>query len=155
MQFKERINEKLLKSQEIHPTAYLLGILSTFNNRYQTSANNYFKEVTWKQYFTLICIQLFNNPPILRDLAAAMDSSHQNVKQILNKLQKKGFIRLVEDEEDRRSQRVYLTEKVQMLYKTKEDGIHEFIQNLYQGISSEDLMTTIKTIQTMERNLNE
>lgn len=64
-------------------------------------------------------------------------------------------MRLVEDPVDHRSPRVSLTDKVGQLAKEKETGIEAFVQGLYQGISDQDLLTTIRTLQTMERNLNQ
>ncbi len=81
---------------------FLLGLLSAFDNRYQAAADAYFKEMTWKQFFAIICINLCKEPPTLNELSDIMGSSHQNVKQILLKLEKKGFISTVPDEKDKR-----------------------------------------------------
>ena len=42
-----------------------------------------------------------------------MGSSHQNVKQILLKLEKKGFVSISVDEQDKRKQRIELTDYCQ------------------------------------------
>ncbi len=60
-----------------------------------------------------------------------MGSSHQNVKQILLKLEKKHFVSTVPDEKDKRKQRIF------------------------DGIDEKSLQTTIQTIMKMERNLSE
>lgn len=39
-----------------------------------------------------------------------MGSSHQNVKQILLKLEKKGFVTIIVDKNDKRKQRIELTD---------------------------------------------
>ena len=62
---------------------FLLGLLSAFDNRYQAAADAYFKEITWKQFFAIICINLCKEPPTLNELSDVMGSSHQNVKQSL------------------------------------------------------------------------
>lgn len=49
--------------------------------------------------------------PELSRVAEIMGSSHQNVKQILNKLEDKGYVKTVLDEQDKRKQRIILTEK--------------------------------------------
>ena len=71
---------------------YLLGLLSAFQNRFQASADGIMKEISWKQFFAVICINMCKEPPTLKELSDIVGSSHQNMKQILIKLEKKGFI---------------------------------------------------------------
>lgn len=79
---KERNNVDF-KNMESGP--FLLGLLSAFENRYQAKADSFFKEITWKQFFAIICIQMCKENPTINELSDIMGSSHQNVKQILNK----------------------------------------------------------------------
>ena len=78
---------------EIRP--FLLGLLSAFDNKYQACADRFFEEITWKQFFAIICINLCKEPPTLNELSDIMGSSHQNVKQILLKLEKAGFVTMI------------------------------------------------------------
>lgn len=151
----ERFKGEQFKKENIDPSAYLLGVLSAFNNRYQAVANKGLDGVTWKQFFAMICIDLFKEAPMITELAAVMQSSHQNVKQILLKLQEKGYVRLIEDQEDRRRQRVEFTEKKQELLEKNADESLKFIHALYQGITEEELVTTIHTLEKMERNMQQ
>lgn len=54
---------------------------------------------------SIICINLCKDKPTVNELADIMGSSHQNVKQILLKLEKKGFVYIAVDENDKRKQR--------------------------------------------------
>ena len=85
----------------IPPQAFLLGLLSAFDNRFQASADKFFSQITWKQFFAIICINICKESPTINELSDIMGSSHQNVKQILNKLSNKGFVEMIQDEEDR------------------------------------------------------
>ena len=89
---------------------FLIGLISAFENRFQAMADKSMKEISWKQFFAVICIGMCKEKPTLKELAEIMGSSHQNVKQILIKLEKKGFVRIVADEKDKRKQRIELTE---------------------------------------------
>ena len=151
----ERFKGEQFKKENIEPSAYLLGLLSAFNNRYQAVANKGLDGVTWKQFFTMICIDLFKEAPMITELAAVMQSSHQNVKQILLKLQEKGYVRLIEDQEDRRRQRVEHASKTQELWKKNSEESLKFIHALYQGVTEEEVRTTIHTLEKMERNMQE
>ena len=132
---------------------FLIGLLSAYENRFQTVADSFFEETTWKQFFAIICINLCKESPTINELSEVMASSHQNVKQILLKLEKKGFIEMIPDERDRRKQRIVITEKCNDFCRKNETECGIQINKMYEGISEEQLITTIQTISQMERNL--
>ena len=138
---------------EIPTEYYLLGLLSAFQNRFQASADSIMKEISWKQFFAVICINMCKQPPTLNELSDIIGSSHQNVKQILIKLEKKGFIEFRADDSDKRKQRIYLTDHC-MEFCNKNDEVSRTIMGkMFDGISKKDLDTTIKTITRIEGNL--
>ena len=143
---------------DMPPQAFLLGLLSAFDNRYQAAADAFFKEITWKQFFAIICINLCKEPPTINELSDVMGSSHQNVKQILLKLEKKGFISMLPDEKDKRKQRIIVTDAARSFLEENDNNGQQsqyIIGRIFEGISEKDLKTTIKTIMKMERNLSE
>ena len=75
----------------------LFGTFFAFHNRLQATGDAFYQEITCKQFFLIICLELFGeNAPTIRELAEVMGSSHQNVKQIADKLERSGFIRQTE-----------------------------------------------------------
>ncbi|MDD6156400.1 MAG: MarR family transcriptional regulator [Lachnospiraceae bacterium] len=116
-------------------------------------ADSFFEEVTWKQFFAIICINLCKESPTINELAEVMESSHQNVKQILLKLEKKGFVEILVDEKDRRKQRIVLTEKCSDFCKRNDKPSQIQMNRMYEGVTEEQIITTIQTILQMERNL--
>ena len=82
-----------------------------------------------------------------------MESSHQNVKQILLKLESKGFVSMVQDEKDKRKQRVAVTDKCREFCAKNDDLSRQAVNAIFEGIDEKDLLVTIKTIMQMERNL--
>ena len=113
----------------IHP--FLLGLLSAFDNRYQASADKFFEEITWKQFFAIICINLCVESPTINELSDIMGTSHQNAKQILLKLEKVGFVTLEKDEKDKRKQRIVLTEKCKKFCEEHEEGSNQIISKIF------------------------
>ena len=111
MNYDEAMNMNKVEFGQMPPQPFLLGLLSAFDNRFQAAADRYFKEITWKQFFAIICINLCKEAPTLNDLSEVMGSSHQNVKQILLKLESKGFVSMMTDEKDKRKQRYFVTDK--------------------------------------------
>ena len=158
MNYDEVMNMDKVNFGDMPPQPFLLGLLSAFDNRYQAAADAYFKEITWKQFFAVICINLCTEPPTLNELSDVMGSSHQNVKQILLKLEKKGFVSTVPDENDKRKQRIFVTNKcMKFLEENDNNGRKSLyvIGRIFDGIDETSLQTTIKTIMKMERNLTE
>lgn len=94
----------MVKFGEMPPQPFMLGLLSAFDNRFQAGAGKFFKEITWKQFFAIICINICKENPTINELAEVMGSSHQNVKQILLKLESKEFVTMIPDEKDKRKQ---------------------------------------------------
>ena len=157
MNYDEQMNMNNVEFGNMPPQAFLLGLLSAFDNRYQAAADAFFKEITWKQFFAVICINLCKDPPTLNELSDVMGSSHQNVKQILLKLEKKGFVELVTDEKDRRKQRIHVTDACrEFLEKNDNNGQQSqyIIGRIFDGVDEASLNATIQTVMKMERNLS-
>lgn len=132
---------------------FLLGLLSAFDNRFQATADKMMKEISWKQFFAVICISICKEEPTIKELAEIMGSSHQNVKQILLKLEKKGFVQIMADPNDKRKQRVGLTLKCKEFCEGNDELSTQAITAMFEGISREQLHITIQTIMIMEENL--
>ncbi|WP_167957461.1 MarR family winged helix-turn-helix transcriptional regulator [Anaerosporobacter faecicola] len=154
------MNKEIFKQQEnpvdfgeMEPTFFLIGLLNEFMNRYQTVGNHFFEEISWKQNFAIACISFFKYPPTLKELSELLGSSHQNVKQLIVKLEKTGFVSLVVDEYDKRKQRIMLTEKARILDEKYRDASRYFMEQLFQGIDQQNIEITIDTIQKMDERL--
>lgn len=138
------------------PSSYfLLGLLTAFDNRFQASADRTMGEISWKQFFAVICTDLCREPPTLKELAEIMGCSHQNAKQILLKLQKKGFVELKTDEQDRRKQRILLTDPCRRFCQENQEMTGKIMDSMFSGIPEADLQTAIRTILAIENNLKE
>lgn len=132
---------------------FLIGLLNEFMNRFQAAGDQFFGEISWKQCFTLICLRLFKEPPALKDLSLLMGSSHQNVKQLLIKLEKAEFVKMEPDELDRRKQRIFLTEKAADFFEHYDGPSNGFIDQLFGEVDDEMLETTIYAILRLDSQL--
>lgn len=152
---EELVNGETLDFQGIESSFFLLGLISAFENRYQAKADSFFEEISWKQFFAIICINLCKESPTIKELAEIMGSSHQNVKQILNKLEDKGYVKTVLDEQDKRKQRIILTEKTRAFCAEHDEGSRMIVKKIFEGIDGKDIGAVIKTLLQMEKNLEE
>ncbi len=157
MNYDEEMNMDKVEFGDMPPQAFLLGLLSAFDNRYQAAADAFFKEITWKQFFAIICINLCKEAPTINELSDVMGSSHQNVKQILLRLEKKGFVSTIVDKKDKRKQRIIVTDAARTFLEENDNNGQQsqyIIGRIFEGIEEKSLMNTIQTIMKMERNLS-
>ena len=153
MNIKEVINSDKVDFTGIELSYFLIGLLSAFNNRFQATADSTMEEISWKQFFAIICINLCKDRPTVKELAEIMGSSHQNVKQILLKLEKKGFVQVRVDESDKRKQRIELTDYCREFCAKNDEMSMNIMKKMFEGISDEQLKITIQTIIQIEDNL--
>lgn len=132
----------------------LFGLLFALQNRLQAVGDTFYEEITCKQFFLMACMNLFQGEtPTVQDLAEVMGSSHQNVKQILNKLEQKGVVKVETDELDRRKLRISLTTYAAEMgerYRAKEE---EFMNGLFEGVEADEAKQAFLTLSKMEENL--
>ena len=153
MNIKDVINHKNVDFTGIESSYFLLGLLSTFDNRFQAVADRTIKEISWKQFFAIICIDLCKENPTIKELAEILGSSHQNVKQILLKLEKKGFVDIYVDPNDKRKQRIALTDYCREFCERNDEKSMQVMAKMFENVSQEQIQTTIATIIQIENNL--
>ena len=153
MKLDDVIKSDKVDFSAVPPEYFLLGLLSAFENRFQAMADNVMKEISWKQFFAIICISMCREAPTLNELSEILGSSHQNVKQILLKLEKKNFIKFQEDKLDKRKQRIILTETCTRFCEKNNATSIQIMQKMFEGIPEKDINATIRTIVKMEDNL--
>lgn len=134
----------------------LFGLFFAFHNRLQAVGDSFYEEITCKQFFLLACMNLYQEEaPTANELAKTMGCSRQNVKEILNSLEKKQLVHLEIDLKDKRKRRVYLTEQAQLMsdkYRQKETI---FLKHLYEGVSEEEVDNAYNIISKIEDNLKQ
>lgn len=155
MNIKEVISSDKVDFTGVELSYFLIGLLSAFENRFQAVADSAMKEISWKQFFTIICISMCKDKPTVKELAEIMGSSHQNVKQILLKLEKKGFIYITVDEKDKRKQRIELTGYCREFCEKNDEMSANIMKKMFAGVSVEQLQMTIQTIIQIDDNLKE
>lgn len=77
-------------------------------------------------------------PPCARDIEEAFQLSHPTVSGILSRLEQKGFIQVLPDEQDRRCKRLYVQQKGQDLHETMHQVIRDTEQRLVEGFTAEE-----------------
>jgi len=98
--------------------------------------------LTTKQFLTIAVIEkMFGNdyPPSVNQVAEKLSTSHQNVKQIVDQLEKKGFLISERDEKDKRILRLKLTEKNRIFWESRAKRSEEFVMSLFSSFSEREI----------------
>lgn len=134
----------------------IFGTLFLLSNKLQTIGDSLFQEITTKQWFiTMVLNILSDKEPTLNELSEAAGTSRQNVKQIILKLEKKGFVTLKKDELDSRKFRIKLTPACYEFYKSTSEKSRKFMEKLFDGLDPQTLKTTSEALFKLVSNLEE
>ncbi len=139
--------EKMDKRYIIFANTFLLS------NRLQTVMDSNIEELTAKQWLTAMMLGMFDEPPTLKQLAKICDSSHQNTKQLISKLESKGFIRIENDSKDLRAMRILTTDKWVKWNQDNNESSINFITKMFENLTDEEIAVMNKAQQKIYKNL--
>ncbi len=123
------------------------------SNRLQTTMDNSMKDITSKQWFVLTALSTFEEPPTLKELAYICDTSHQNTKQIVKKLEEKHYLYTEKDVNDKRAIRIVLTDKINQWELENRDNAASFIETMFSDLTEDDISTTLKSLLSIYEKL--
>jgi MarR family transcriptional regulator, transcriptional regulator for hemolysin len=121
---------------------YIFGSIFIIANKLQVIGDQYMTRVgmTTKQWLlTAVISQFGESHPKLSDVADLIGSSRQNVKQLALKLEEKGFLNIEHDNQDARILRLKLTKKSHEFWEKREHADNQFIKDLFEDFSSEEI----------------
>ena len=113
-------------------------------------------QLTTKQFLLIAAVEKgFDRPPSLKEVAYALGTSHQNIKQIANQLQRKGFIAMEKDSDDRRVTRLNVTEKNRRYWDSRAGEHENIVLGLFNFLSEKEIVFLHSTVNTMLSGLDE
>lgn len=112
------------------------------------------REITSRQWIPLIMIERFEYEPTLKEISEKCGIAHQSAKQLLNKLVEKEYVKEKRDEIDRRCLRYSLTEAGKAWGEENLYRNQIFLQELFEGISEDDLKLCLSIGEKLLEKLN-
>lgn len=135
----------------------LFFALFVITNRIETIYNAGREELTLKQLMLLILVSI-SEGETFTEYGKMMGSSRQNIKTLAKALEKKSYVSIRQDENDRRACGIYLTAKTAKHFKDTDDYYTKQILSLFSEFTKDeiDLMFTFMSklfagIQRMEK----
>lgn len=139
-----------LRSKGIDDKYVIFALIFMLSNQLQVIGDSLFKEVSAKQWFVMLVLGIMDGySPTLSELSEAVGSSHQNVKQLVLKLEQKGYVEINKDEADARRLRIKPTQKSIEFHQAYEEKSNEFMSRLFDGFKKTDLAVTKKVMLSM------
>lgn len=143
-----------VKLEGIDEQFMLYGMIFSLCNRIQTIGDGQFEDITMKQHFLMVVLSIMGEEaPTLKETGEVMGCSYQNVKRMALQLEKKGYLKIIQDEKDKRKQRLVVTEKMVQLGEAKKAATKVFMQTMYRGIEKEEISQAIKILTKINHNL--
>lgn len=131
----------------------IYGMLFSLSNRIQTIGDKDFKDITMKQLFLMIALDMMGEPPTLKEMGEVIGCSYQNVKRMADHLQKEQYLSIDKDGSDKRKLLLKPAPKFKKLAQEHKERSVEFMEALFQDIPKEDLDVTLKTLKKMDKNI--
>ena len=144
------------KIESLKDRKFVFGSVQIVANKIDTLLERELKEydITFKQWFlTIVLENSFDSPPTIKEVAKAIGTSHQNVKQIALKLEKKGLIALEKDKKDGRITRLRLTDQNYKLSERLQAKAAIFTETLFFGINADEMAKARMVLYRMMSNL--
>ena len=124
-------------------------------NRLQAIMDSGLEEITAKQWLAITMIDAFPEPPTLKQISEMSGVTHQSMRQIVDRLIDKGFLKVIPDEKDKRAIRLVRTEAADHLRTKKEGQDVSFVYKLFECLSEEETTVYCTALAKLCDRLNE
>jgi len=137
---------------------YILVVLFLVQQRwsYIISRDLAGDQITTKQWLMMIVMtNAFQNPPSMQEVADAMSTTHQNVKQLATRLETRGFLKIERDPENKRILRLKATEECLEYWDKRTAEDIKSITSLFRGLEDSEIKYLFEIMGKLEKTSSE
>ncbi len=109
-------------------------------------------DITGKQWILLRILSRQDGQP-QNDLAILTERNKASLVRLVNTMERKGLVKRVQDQKDRRINRIFLTEKGLEYYQSTLPTVLQSIDEVQEGISGEEIQRVICTMKKVMENI--
>ena len=109
--------------------------------------------LTTRQAALLQFVEARPGPPGLGEVAAGLGMTHQNARQIVDALVRKGFLEVEVDADDRRVRRLVATERHRRYWARRNADDFARIRDWTAGLSDREVETLVELLARLRRHL--
>jgi DNA-binding MarR family transcriptional regulator len=133
---------------------YILVVLFLVQQRWSYVISRELAEdnITTKQWLMMIVmVNAFKSPPSMQEVADAMSTTHQNVKQLATRLEARGFLKIERDSNNKRILRLKVTEECLHYWEKRDPKDIETIRTHFEGLEDDEIMSLFEIIGKLEK----
>lgn len=134
---------------------YIFGKIFKLVNEIQNLGNSVMNEVTIRQFFVLIVIKNMNLSPTITEISEFLGTTRQSTIQMIDALEKKGYLEMKNSMIDKRAKSISLTDKSYDLFSEKEEAGNNFLEKIFKDMETKDIHELHKMITTLLVNVGE
>lgn len=126
---------------------YIIGYISLISNKIVKFGDLIMPDITFRQWFLLMMIsKMESKEKTINSIAEFVGSSRQNVRTMLNSLEKKNYVIISKSNIDTRALDVKLTKKAYDYFDTNDELTDNEINKLFSYL-------TVEEIEALENSL--
>lgn len=133
---------------------YILVVLFLVQQRWSYAIGKDLAEnkITTKQWLMIIFMShAFTNPPSMQEVADAMSTTHQNVKQLATRLEDRGFMTIERDPHNRRILRLNVTEECHQFWEKRAPEDIKTINKHFKGLNDAEVRSLFELMGKLEK----
>ncbi|MCK9152254.1 MarR family transcriptional regulator [Methanobacterium alcaliphilum] len=133
---------------------YTLVVLFLIQQRWSYIINKEFSEdqITTKQWLLLVILgNAFNHAPSMQEMAEAMSTTHQNVKQLATRLEDRGLLNIERDFNNKRILRLKVTDEYGKFWKKRSESDEKSIKELFNGLDNAEIKNLFEIMAKLEK----
>ena len=117
-----------------------LVALFSATNALQMQGDKHLQDITLRQMLAIpILVHAPDGGATINHLARGLGTTKQNAKQIVNAMERKGYLSVTPSEQDKRAVNVTVTPKGQCAFSICSERTDEFLANVFDDFTTKDL----------------
>ena len=129
----------------------LVGLFSV-TNKLQMKGDKHLQDITIRQMLAIpALVHAPDGNATINHIARSMGTTKQSAKQIVNAMERKGYLAVAPSEQDRRAVNVTVTSEGKKAFNTCSERTDEFLAGIFSDFTTEDLETLFTLLQKLYR----
>ena len=158
MKDSDQIKEEYDVGARLDMEKYILVVLFLVQQRwgYIIGKELASDQITTKQWLMMIVLaNAFQSPPSMQEVADAMSTTHQNVKQLATRLEARGFLNIERDPKNKRILRLKVTQECSQFWEKRTPEDIKSINSLFQGLEDGEVKILFEIMAKLEKTSGE
>jgi len=129
---------------------HALSILFSVTNKLQNSGDSYLEDLTIRQ---MLAVPAIIHAPAggatINHIARQLGTTKQSTKQIINALEKKGYVKVAPSEKDKRALNITITPEGETAFQTCSERTDIFLADIFGGFTTQELETLCTLLEKL------